>query len=223
MNKYDYSRDTLEKLVKNSNSIAEVAHKLGMLGVRGAKWGVVKKKIIEYNIDYSHFGAHSNKAVDISEYLSNKRSIMSSKLKQKLFALGIKENKCEICGISEWNGKPIMCALHHIDGNNQNNSLENLQILCPNCHSQTENYAGRNAKINAPKKKKTKEEMSKIHSKVSSRPRFDIRKVKRPSTYEEFKKEFAALNYNFCAMGRKYGVSDQAIRKWIKCYKKYGE
>ena len=62
------------------------------------------------------------------------------KLKQLLFKHGIKENKCEICGISEWQGKPLQCELHHLDGNKFNHKLENLIILCPNCHSQTENF-----------------------------------------------------------------------------------
>lgn len=64
----------------------------------------------------------------------------SYKLKNKLINAGLKENKCECCGITEWNGKLINFELHHIDGNSSNNSLSNLQILCPNCHSQTENF-----------------------------------------------------------------------------------
>lgn len=70
----------------------------------------------------------------------------SEKIKRHLYAAGFKENKCECCGITEWNGKPISCQLHHIDGNPQNNKLENLQILCPNCHTQTDNYGSKNAK-----------------------------------------------------------------------------
>lgn len=52
--------------------------------------------------------------------------------------------KCEICGIKEWNGKPIRLEIHHIDGDRTNNNMDNLQILCPNCHSQTENFRGKN-------------------------------------------------------------------------------
>ena len=70
----------------------------------------------------------------------------SEKIKKHLYAAGIKENKCECCGITEWNGKPISCQLHHIDGNPRNNKLENLQILCPNCHTQTDNYGSKNAR-----------------------------------------------------------------------------
>lgn len=57
---------------------------------------------------------------------------------------GYKENKCECCGISEWNNKPITLQLHHINGNPRDNALENLQVLCPNCHTQTDNYGSKN-------------------------------------------------------------------------------
>lgn len=66
------------------------------------------------------------------------------KLKQKLIKEGIKENKCEICGCVDWQGKPLQMQLHHIDGNPHNHKLDNLQMLCPNCHSQTENFTARN-------------------------------------------------------------------------------
>lgn len=62
------------------------------------------------------------------------------KLKKRLYAENIKQNKCEECGISEWNGKTIECELDHIDGDRTNHRLENLKILCPNCHSQTDTF-----------------------------------------------------------------------------------
>ena len=71
-------------------------------------------------------------------------------LKRRLLGAGIKENRCEICGIEEWLGAPLSMALHHINGDGQDNRLENLQMLCPNCHSQTENFAGRNAARRRP-------------------------------------------------------------------------
>ena len=58
----------------------------------------------------------------------------------------MKENKCEVCGITEWQGAPIICELHHINGDTTDNRIENLQILCPNCHSQTDNFRRRNVK-----------------------------------------------------------------------------
>jgi hypothetical protein len=67
-----------------------------------------------------------------------------SYLKRRLIAAGLKQDRCEECGVEEWQGKPISLPLHHINGNGSDNRLENLQILCPNCHSQTPNFAGRN-------------------------------------------------------------------------------
>lgn len=62
------------------------------------------------------------------------------KLKKKLYEHNIKENKCEECGIADWNDKPLECELDHIDGDSSNHILENLRILCPNCHSQTSTF-----------------------------------------------------------------------------------
>lgn len=72
-------------------------------------------------------------------------------LKRRLIALGLKENRCEHCGIADWRGRPLSMALHHVNGDGLDNRLENLMLLCPNCHSQTANFAGRNrTRILAP-------------------------------------------------------------------------
>jgi hypothetical protein len=68
------------------------------------------------------------------------------KLKKRLYDAKIKFNICEICGISDWNDKPLECELDHIDGNSSNHKLENLRILCPNCHSQTITFRAKNIK-----------------------------------------------------------------------------
>jgi hypothetical protein len=70
-------------------------------------------------------------------------------LKQRLVRLGLLEEACDECGITEWRGKPLSLCLHHINGVNDDNRLENLAVLCPNCHSQTENFAGRNRRVDA--------------------------------------------------------------------------
>lgn len=67
-----------------------------------------------------------------------------SHLKQRLLDEGLKTNHCEQCGLTEWRGQPLSMALHHINGDGKDNRLFNLELLCPNCHAQTENFAGRN-------------------------------------------------------------------------------
>jgi transposase-like protein len=71
-----------------------------------------------------------------------------SHLKLRLLAAGLKENCCEECGLSEWRGKALSVALHHVNGDGKDNRLENIKFLCPNCHSQTDNYSGRSTRRN---------------------------------------------------------------------------
>jgi hypothetical protein len=87
-------------------------------------------------------------AMPIAEVLTGAR--WRSHVKARLLRAGLKHNRCEICGIEEWLGAPLSMALHHLNGDGQDNRLENLQMLCPNCHSQTENFAGRNAARRRP-------------------------------------------------------------------------
>jgi DNA-binding CsgD family transcriptional regulator len=82
------------------------------------------------------------RAMPLDELLGAPRN--RNHVKQRLLELGLKQNACEVCGGIEWRGQPLSLALHHVNGRGQDNRLENLQLLCPNCHSQTENFAGRN-------------------------------------------------------------------------------
>ena len=97
----------------------------------GIKWSDIKRK-------------PSNK-ISLDEILSGKRpEYQTFKLKNRLIGEGIKEDICEICNISEWNNKKLNMQLDHIDGNPHNHILSNLRLICPNCHSQTETYCGKN-------------------------------------------------------------------------------
>jgi predicted transcriptional regulator len=81
-------------------------------------------------------------AMPIETLLAGARS--RNHLKLRLYAAGVKRPECERCGLVEWRGEALSLALHHVNGDGTDNRLENLQILCPNCHSQTDNFAGRN-------------------------------------------------------------------------------
>ena len=81
---------------------------------------------------------------------------------KRLVAEGYKEYKCEMCGIDSWNGMPLSLHLHHKNGNHEDNGLDNLQVLCPNCHSQTDNYTGKNIKMKPIKSVKPPKEGTKI-------------------------------------------------------------
>ena len=216
--KYDWNLERIKEIIPQCINFTEV---LEMLSIprQGNNSNTLKRLLDENNIDYSHFTGrarvYNNTSTSIKEYLSNSVKITSGKLRIKLLAEGLKENKCEICGITKWHGKPIVCQLHHIDGNNQNNNLENLQILCPNCHSQTENYCG-SANVNKTKYycKDCGKEINKgsVYCTICSHKH--TRKVKDRPSKEKLLQDFKELK-SFVKIGAKYGVSDNAIRKWF--------
>jgi hypothetical protein len=147
-------------LIKSSDSLIEVCRKANIVPTTG-NYNTLKKVINNNNIDVSHFkricGGNTKKK-NTSEYLAKGTNVSSFKLKNRLLAEGIKEHKCENpeCGLSEWHGKPIPLELHHINGDNTDNRIENLQLLCPNCHAFTDNYGGKNQKLNKAKKEQEK-------------------------------------------------------------------
>ena len=92
---------------------------------------------------------HNGNKIPIDEILTGKHPhYQTNKLRKRLIKEGIKDEKCEVCGITDWNGMKLSFELDHINGDRTNHKLDNLRIICPNCHSQTHTYRGKN--INAP-------------------------------------------------------------------------
>ena len=100
---------------------------------------------IQYDGNQSGKGYEKNREkMTLKEYLEQSKDIQSNKVRIKLLDEGLKEHKCECCGLTTWLNQPIPLELHHKDGNRYNNVLENFELLCPNCHAFTDSYRGKN-------------------------------------------------------------------------------
>lgn len=105
----------------------------------------VWRRAKKLNINWSNIKRPSNAKIPLVDILNGKHpEYQTFKLKVRLINEGFKENICNICGITEWNNKPINMQLDHIDGVSSNHVLSNLQLICPNCHSQTDTWCGKN-------------------------------------------------------------------------------
>lgn len=231
-------------LIKESFSLREVCLKAGLVVTTG-NYDTLKRIIKDNNIDISHFKRCSlgiyKEPKELKDYLVENSTIKSHKLKNRLFKEQIKEQKCECCGLTEWLGKPINLQLHHINGINTDNRLENLQVLCPNCHSYTDNFSGKNQKINIENKDNVKKreyfDVSLLKELIDEYNDIDIisKKMDRtPKTIKKYLKKYnlkvekkeKELKYNkdeLIYLMRKYknyskvavamGVTDNAIKK----------
>lgn len=137
--------------VRSSLSIREVLTKLDVVPA-GGNYATFHRRVARLELDTSHFlGKGSNlgksfpaQQVPIEDYLRDGTNITSHKLRLLLIKNEIKEAKCESCGLIEWLNSPIPLELDHINGKSDDNRLENLRILCPNCHALTPTYRGKN-------------------------------------------------------------------------------
>lgn len=149
VNKIDLLSDgEFTKLISECSCISYVLRKLDY-STNGNSWGnkIVKERMEKLGLFFTkknmNYYNEVNFALPLESVLTKDSSYNRTKLKERLFKEGIKEYKCECCGISEWNGKYLSLQLHHINGNHNDSRLGNLQILCPNCHSQTDNFSSK--------------------------------------------------------------------------------
>jgi len=224
--------EEFRELIKNSNSYKEVLQIFKKTNTTGGNMRTLKIRIKSLNIDDSNIKNNITKFKNVifrkkillSDVMIENSSYSRHHLKRRLLEEGLLKKECSICGLKEeWNGKHIVMILDHINGINNDNRLENLRMVCPNCSSQLDTFCSRNSKrIKKEKEKITskcsvcgnnrKSKNSEICSNCHNKKQ---RKVERPSK-EVLLQDIKELGY--CGTGRKYGVSDNAIRKWLKNY-----
>jgi len=223
-----YKKEYFTSIVLSSFTIREISDKLG-LKKSGGSSSTIGKYIKLYDIDTSHFRldySHNSNRLPINEVLIENSSYKSTNhLKQRLYKEGIKKPICELCGQDEWwHGKKMSLILDHINGNNTDNRLENLRIVCPNCEGTLDthcvgNKLKHNTYIHTIKKEFYCSNCGKQltyrnkHMLCDDCYKKSTRKVNRP--------ELSILlsdvkNLGYKGTGRKYNVSDNSIRKWIK-------
>lgn len=159
MRQKKWNDESFKKAVKDSFSIAEVLRKLG-LRPRGGNYKTVHIYIKKLGLNIDHFTGQGWN-IDNKFGLTNSRPLeeilvinspyrSTWSLKRRLLKHGLLGNICSVCKINEWNGKMLTLHLDHINGINNDNRLSNLRLLCPNCHSQTVTYCGKNIGATTP-------------------------------------------------------------------------
>lgn len=155
MRKKTWNKDDLKKAIESSLSLRQVIHKLGLVEA-GGNYDQIKKYIKEYNFTTQHFtgrGWRKDKTFattwrkNLNEILILDSDVQSFKLKNRLIIEGLKERACEMCGWCEMasDGR-IPVELDHVNGDKRDNRIQNLRILCPNCHSLQSTHRGLNKK-----------------------------------------------------------------------------
>jgi len=218
--------EEFKNIVKNSSSLSQIL-KYFNFAVASGNYKTLKKRLRYENIDFSHIplGKDSNKGrnfpkkkLPLEVVMVRNSTYSRGHLKRRLIRNGMLENKCDICGLfPEWQEKKLVMVLDHINGVRDDNRKENLRLLCPNCNSQTSTFAGRGSK----KEYRCKKCNNKICKSCKSRlcrncSSLNQRKVKNRPNKEQLLQEIEESN--FCIVGRKYGVSDNPVRKWLKSY-----
>lgn len=226
-----FSKEELQEIVSNSTSYVSVLKKIGYKSNSGDATKTLREKLNSLGIDTSHFFVNQkDKIVRTRENVFCENSTANQSTLRRFFKKEDVPYVCSICGQEPfWNGKELTLILDHIDGNNTNDVLENLRWVCPNCNMQLDTTNGKN-KFHYIEKHIRKnnceicgKEISK-HSKYCADCAKKVKKAKRKKetilkhnlNRQQLKEEIRT--YSFLELGRKYNVSDNAVRKWCKLF-----
>lgn len=237
--RHRYTRREAEVAVATSRSWAETLRKLGYCHT-GANPKTLKKRGAEWRISTAHFDpyAASNEALrrqakPLDEILVEGSTYSRSALKRRLYEAGLKQRRCELCGQGEsWRGKRMGLILDHVNGIRDNNRLENLRIVCPNCAATLDTHCGKRGRDPLTHQECLRCGTSFMPGFRGQRycsrycgtrwdrngvPRPGARKVARPPR-EQLLAEIG--EHGYLGVGRRYGVSDNAVRKWAREYER---
>jgi transposase-like protein len=233
-----YSEEQARAAIAASRSYSEALRRLGMRAAGGNHRTIRRYAEEIWRIPVDHFdpaavqrAALGRSPVALADVLVEGSTYQRSLLKERLFAEGLKERSCELCGQGEmWHGRRMSLILDHVNGKHDDNRLGNLRIVCANCNATLDTHCGRNNRL--PQAERAclrcggsffpRHERHRYCSRACGQraergrgPQPARRRVERPP-YEQLLAEIEARGY--LGVGRKYGVSDNAIRKWRRAY-----